>query len=50
MTSWRGIDLRQQIANIRRHGVTPVIAVNAFPTDYDGMGDHGRRGEGRCAR
>jgi formate--tetrahydrofolate ligase len=28
-------NLRQQIANIRRHGVTPVIAVNAFPTDYD---------------
>ena len=27
-------NLRQQIANIRRHGVTPVIAVNAFPTDY----------------
>ena len=29
------VNLRQQIANIRRHGVTPVIAVNAFPTDYD---------------
>ena len=28
-------NLRQQIANIRRHGVTPVIAVNAFPTDHD---------------
>ncbi|WP_199180844.1 formate--tetrahydrofolate ligase [Cryobacterium sp. M23] len=28
-------NLRRQIANIRRHGVTPVIAVNAFPTDYD---------------
>ncbi|MBC7760752.1 MAG: formate--tetrahydrofolate ligase [Candidatus Saccharibacteria bacterium] len=28
-------NLRRQIANIRRHGVTPVIAVNAFPTDHD---------------
>ena len=28
-------NLRQQIANIRKHGVTPVIAVNAFPTDHD---------------
>ncbi len=28
-------NLRRQIANIRRHGVVPVIAVNAFPTDYD---------------
>jgi formate--tetrahydrofolate ligase len=27
-------NLRQQIANIRRHGVTPVVAVNAFPDDY----------------
>ncbi len=28
-------NLRQQIANVRAHGVTPVIAVNAFPTDHD---------------
>ncbi|WP_346234126.1 formate--tetrahydrofolate ligase [Parafrigoribacterium mesophilum] len=28
-------NLRRQIANIRRHGVVPVIAVNAFPTDHD---------------
>ncbi|MFW6091737.1 MAG: formate--tetrahydrofolate ligase [Actinomycetota bacterium] len=27
-------NLRKQIANVRRHGVTPVVAVNAFPTDY----------------
>ncbi|GHF23369.1 formate--tetrahydrofolate ligase [Pseudolysinimonas yzui] len=27
-------NLRRQIANVRRHGVTPVIAVNAFPTDH----------------
>ncbi|PRX51469.1 formate-tetrahydrofolate ligase [Prauserella shujinwangii] len=28
-------NLRRQIANIRAHGVTPVVAVNAFPTDFD---------------
>lgn len=28
-------NLRQQIANIKRHGVSPVIAVNAFPTDHE---------------
>lgn len=28
-------NLRRQIANIRLHGVTPVVAVNAFPTDFD---------------
>ncbi|MQA60222.1 MAG: formate--tetrahydrofolate ligase [Actinophytocola sp.] len=28
-------NLRQQIANIRAHGVTPVVAVNAFPSDFD---------------
>jgi formate--tetrahydrofolate ligase len=27
-------NLRKQIANIRRHGVTPVVAVNSFPTDH----------------
>ena len=27
-------NLRRQIANVRIHGVTPVVAVNAFPTDY----------------
>ncbi|MGH8882884.1 MAG: formate--tetrahydrofolate ligase, partial [Stackebrandtia sp.] len=27
-------NLRRQIANVRRHGVSPVVAVNAFPTDY----------------
>ncbi|GAB3296954.1 formate--tetrahydrofolate ligase [Parasphingorhabdus pacifica] len=27
-------NLRKQIANIREHGVSPVVAVNAFPTDY----------------
>ncbi|WP_199431976.1 formate--tetrahydrofolate ligase [Qaidamihabitans albus] len=28
-------NLRRQIANIRAHGVSPVIAVNAFPTDFE---------------
>ncbi|MGH3517636.1 MAG: formate--tetrahydrofolate ligase [Haloechinothrix sp.] len=28
-------NLRRQIANIRAHGVTPVVAVNAFPSDFD---------------
>jgi formate--tetrahydrofolate ligase len=28
-------NLRRQISNIRAHGVTPVVAVNAFPGDFD---------------
>jgi formate--tetrahydrofolate ligase len=28
-------NLRKQVENIRLHGVTPVIAVNAFPGDYE---------------
>ncbi|ADD41516.1 formate--tetrahydrofolate ligase [Stackebrandtia nassauensis] len=28
-------NLRRQIANVRRHGVSPVVAVNAFDTDHD---------------
>ncbi len=28
-------NLRKQIANIRLHGVEPVVAINAFPSDYD---------------
>jgi formate--tetrahydrofolate ligase len=27
-------NLRRHIGNIRQHGVTPVVAVNAFPTDH----------------
>jgi len=31
----KGADnLRRHIANVRQHGVTPVIAVNSFPTDH----------------
>ncbi|MGH8971022.1 MAG: formate--tetrahydrofolate ligase [Actinomycetes bacterium] len=30
-----GANLRKQIENIRVHGVTPVVAINAFPGDHD---------------
>jgi formate--tetrahydrofolate ligase len=29
-----GENLRKQIENLRLHGVSPVVAVNAFPTDH----------------
>jgi formate--tetrahydrofolate ligase len=29
-----GANLRKQIENIRLHGVPPVVAINAFPTDH----------------
>jgi formate--tetrahydrofolate ligase len=29
-----GDNLRKQIENIRLHGVSPVVAINAFPTDH----------------
>ena len=32
-------NLRKQIENIRLHGVSPVVAINAFPTDHDS--EHG---------
>ncbi|WP_435103084.1 formate--tetrahydrofolate ligase [Arhodomonas sp. AD133] len=28
-------NLVKQIDNVRAHGVTPVVAINAFPSDYD---------------
>jgi formate--tetrahydrofolate ligase len=28
-------NLRKQVENVRLHGVTPVVAINAFPTDHD---------------
>src|SRR6267143_1300248 len=32
---WAGApNLRKQVENIKLHGVTPVIAINAFPTDH----------------
>ena len=30
-----GSNLRKQIENIRIHGVSPVVAINAFPGDFD---------------
>lgn len=27
-------NLRRHIANVRQHGVTPVVAINSFPTDH----------------
>jgi formate--tetrahydrofolate ligase len=29
-----GANLRKQIDNVRLHGVTPVVAINAFPEDF----------------
>ena len=29
------VNLRKQIENVKAHGVTPVVAINAFPTDHD---------------
>jgi formate--tetrahydrofolate ligase len=29
-----GANLRKQLENVRMHGVTPVVAVNAFPEDF----------------
>ncbi|HTX63620.1 MAG TPA: formate--tetrahydrofolate ligase [Acidimicrobiales bacterium] len=29
-----GANLRKQIENVKLHGVTPVVAINAFPTDH----------------
>jgi len=32
---WAGADnLRKQVENIKLHGVTPVVAINAFPSDH----------------
>ena len=30
-----GDNLRKQLANMKVHGVTPVVAINAFPGDHD---------------
>jgi len=29
-----GANLRKQIENVKAHGVSPVVAINAFPTDH----------------
>jgi formate--tetrahydrofolate ligase len=37
---WAGAEnLRKQIANIKLHGVTPVVAINAFPEDHESEHD-----------
>jgi formate--tetrahydrofolate ligase len=30
-----GANLRKQIENVKVHGVSPVVAINAFPTDHE---------------
>ncbi len=32
-------NLRKQIENVKAHGVTPVVAINGFPTDHDSEHD-----------
>ena len=48
-----GANLRKQIENIRIHGVSPVVAINAFPGDFDSehraileIAEDGRSGRG----
>lgn len=36
-------NLRKQIENVKAHGVTPVVAINAFPTDHQSEHDEIRR-------
>lgn len=36
-------NLRKQIENVQAHGVTPVVAINAFPTDHKSEHDVIRR-------
>ena len=36
-------NLRKQIENVMAHGVTPVVAINGFPTDHDSEHDVIRR-------
>jgi formate--tetrahydrofolate ligase len=36
-------NLRKQIENVKAHGVTPVVAINAFPTDHASEHDEVRR-------
>ena len=38
-----GENLRQQIENVKAHGVTPVVAINGFPTDHKSEHDAIRR-------
>ncbi|MPZ64749.1 MAG: formate--tetrahydrofolate ligase [Pseudonocardiaceae bacterium] len=36
-------NLRKQIENVRMHGVSPVVAINAFPTDHPSEHDEIRK-------
>jgi formate--tetrahydrofolate ligase len=36
-------NLRKQIENVKAHGVTPVVAINGFPTDHDSEHDEIRQ-------
>ncbi len=36
-------NLRKQIENVKAHGVSPVVAINGFPTDHDSEHDAIRR-------
>jgi formate--tetrahydrofolate ligase len=38
-----GANLKKQIENVKAHGVTPVVAINAFPTDHKSEHDVIRR-------
>ncbi len=38
-----GANLRKQIENVKAHGVSPVVAINAFPTDHASEHDAIRR-------
>ncbi len=38
-----GANLKKQIENVMAHGVTPVVAINAFPTDHKSEHDVIRR-------
>jgi formate--tetrahydrofolate ligase len=38
-----GVNLRKQIENVALHGVTPVVAINAFPEDHPSEHDVIRR-------
>ena len=37
------VNMRRQIENVQAHGVTPVVAINAFPTDHRSEHDVIRR-------
>ena len=48
-----GDNLRKQLSNMKAHGVTPVVAINAFPGDHDAdlaaIGEIAEEYGARCA-